>query len=123
MEGLARDIHKGMRVFDSSQIEIGSVDEVKFSDEDPKVPGSEAATIGPADRNGDSSLMGIIARTLGANQMPEVERQRLLSEGYVSVNMSGLFHADRLVLSSQIERISQEQLFLNVKKVELIKRP
>jgi hypothetical protein len=120
---LARDIHKGMRVFDSSQVEIGSVDEVKFSDEDPAVPGSEPATVGSADRDGESSLVRIIARSLGANQMLEVERQRLLSEGYVSVNMSGIFHSGRLVLSSQIERISQEQVFLNVKKAELIKRP
>ncbi|MEO8881846.1 MAG: hypothetical protein ABI377_00225, partial [Devosia sp.] len=85
--------------------------------------GSEAASIGTADRDGQSGLMKIIARTFGAHQMPEVERERLLSEGYVGVNMrDGLFDAGRLVLSSQIERIAQEQLFLNVEKAALIKR-
>jgi hypothetical protein len=124
MGGLAREIHKGMRVFDLTQTEIGIVDEMSFSDEDPSIPGSEGPSLDGADGNGQSSLMGNVAKALGAESMPRIERERLVAEGYVSVDGGdGVFDADRLVLASQIERIAHDQIFLNVGRSQLFKRP
>ena len=124
MDGLAREIHKGMRVFDAMQTEIGVVDQVNFSDEDPAIPGSEAASIRRTGLAGRSPLMEVIATALGAGGMPEIERERLISGGHVSINShGGVFEADRLIMSSQIQRVSHDQLFLNVEMSKLIKRP
>jgi hypothetical protein len=121
MQTLPRDIHKGMRVFDSARNEIGKIDDFKFSENEDQ-PGVEPAELDAADRPQDGGLMQDIAEAFVPDGMPEVLRDRLLREGYIRLDSKGLFAADRYILPDQIASASGDEVTLNVGKDELIKR-
>jgi hypothetical protein len=121
MQTLPRDIHKGMRVFDSARNEIGKIDDFKFSENEDQ-PGVEPEDLDAADRPQDGGLMQDIAEAFVPDGMPEVLRDRLLREGYIRLDSKGLFAADRYILPDQIASASGDEVTLNVGKDELIKR-
>jgi hypothetical protein len=121
MQDLPYNIEVGMKVFDSHRHAIGKVAEFKFPENaiDPDV---EPADIDGTDKYRDDSLVDEIARAFGREELPEVLRDRLLREGYIRIDTSGIFTADRLALPSQIASAGADELTLNVDKDELIKR-
>lgn len=121
MQGLPRDIHRGMRVFDSTLTEIGTIEDFKFSDEDPGDPGTEIDDLDQSDLERNDSLIENIANAFRSDNLPEELRERLLTEGYVRLDGEGLFAADRYVPASQILSVSGDQLMLSVSKSELLK--
>ena len=64
----------------------------------------------------------ISPRHSAAKTLPEVVRDRLLREGYIRIDTSGIFTADRVALPSQVDSASADELVLNVDKDELLKR-
>jgi hypothetical protein len=117
---LAR-VHEGMKVFDSAHHEIGTVDRVQMSDDDPATPGVEAATPGelePRKRN----FIDNIAEVFDPDELPVAVRARLLQQGFVRIDASGLFAADRYVTPDQILAISGDELTLRVSKDQLLKK-
>ncbi|HEY4201234.1 MAG TPA: hypothetical protein VGM83_11795 [Devosiaceae bacterium] len=122
MDSLPRDIHIGMKVFDNRHNRIGVVDDFKLSDEDPDREGPETSDVNPMDREGDDSLVGILAGVFDPDDVPQELQDRLLREGYVRIDADGLFAADRYILPEQIASAGEDELRLNVEKSQLIKR-
>lgn len=117
-----RDIHEGMRVFDSSHREIGRVDMVRFGDDDPSTVQVEARTIQGSDDGRGNTLLDHIAEAFRVDELPEEIRKRLLMQGFVRIDAEGIFAADRYVLPEQIDSISGDELLLNVEKDDLVRR-
>jgi hypothetical protein len=116
---LAR-VHEGMKVFDIAHHEIGKVDRVQMSDDDPATPESEAATPGNLDlRRRD--LIADLAEVFDPDELPEDVRARLLQHGFVRIDANGLFAADRYVTPDQILSVSGDELTLRVSRDELLK--
>ena len=122
MHGIPRDIHEGMKVYDRTNAEIGRVEMVKFSDEDPTTPEVETAGVNPIEEERDDNLVESIARVFRSDELPEELRERLLREGFVLIDADGLFEADRYVLPDQIASVSGDRLVLKASKAELLKR-
>ena len=122
MQTLPTDIRKGMKVYDSLRNEIGTVDDFRFS-ENAGSPNIEVEDIDASDRRGETSLVEDIAEAFSPDDdLPEVLRDRLLTEGYVRLDTKGLFASDRYILPEQIASSSGDTLQLNVSKDELMKR-
>lgn len=117
-----RDIREGMKVIDSTNKEIGTVEWVKFGDDDPLTPAPEANDIGPMERQRCDTLIDNIADAFRTDDIPEEVREKLLMQGFVRIDAEGLFAEDRYVTPEQIERVSKDTLMLNVSKADLLKR-
>lgn len=117
-----RDVREGMKVFDSTNTEIGKVEWVKFGDDDPTTPEPEAGDVNRLDRERRDTLMDNIADVFDPNELPEEVREKLMLQGFVRIDADGLFAADRYVAPEQIERVTGDALMLNVSKDELVKR-
>ncbi|WP_423065781.1 hypothetical protein [Devosia sp. CN2-171] len=116
-----RSVEAGMKVFDRERHEIGKVDYVQFGDDDPETPEVEASRNSDLGQRNDS-LMANIAKAFTADELPEEIRERLLHQGFVRIDSSGLFAADRYIMPDQIDSVSGDGLMLNVSQDELVKR-
>ena len=122
MQTLPQNIHVGMRVFDSGHNEIGKIDDFKFSENEDQ-PDVQPGGLDAADRGmQQGGLIQDLAEAFAPDGMPEVLRERLLSEGYIRLDSNGLFAADRYILPEQIASVSGDELVLTVEKDELMKR-
>lgn len=117
-----RDVREGMKVFDSTNTEIGTVEWVKFGDDDPTTPEPEARDVNRLDRDRRDTLIDNIADAFDPNELPEEIRDKLVLQGFVRIDAAGLLAADRYVAPDQIERVTGDALMLNVSKDELLKR-
>ena len=121
MQTLPRDIRKGMKVLERAHNEIGRIEDFRFS-ENEDFPDTEPADLDATDRHRDESLLEDIADVFAPDDMPQVLRERLLREGYIRLDATGLFAADRYILPEQIASVSGDQVLLNVDKGDLMKR-
>jgi hypothetical protein len=121
MQTLPRDIHTGMTVLDIDRKEIGKIEDFKFSENEDQ-PDVTPADIDGTDRQPDDSLIADVARAFAPDDLPETLRDRLLTEGYVRLDTKGLFAADRYILPEQIISSTGDELMLNVRKDDLMKR-
>jgi hypothetical protein len=117
---LAR-VHEGMKVFDRQHHEIGKVERVQMSDDNPATLEVEAATPGNL-RQRDDSLINNIADVFAPDQLPEDVRSRLLQQGFLRLDTKGIFAADRYILPEQIISVTGDEVMLNVSKDELLKQ-
>lgn len=122
MQNFLERVESGMRVYDRTGEEIGKVESVKFTDEDPTTPDAETVQVSENERDHRDSIIGNIADVFRPDELPEALRNRLLREGFVRIDADGLFAADRYVLPDQIQSVTHDGLRLNVSKDELIKR-
>jgi hypothetical protein len=113
-------VHEGMKVFDRQHHEIGKVERVQMSDDDPRTPEVEAATPGNL-RQRDSSLIDNIADVFSPDRLPHDVQSRLMQQGFLRLDTKGLFAADRYILPDQIISVSNDEVMLNVSKDELLK--
>ena len=113
-------VHEGMKVYDRMHNEIGTVDYVQMSDDNPATEAVEAATPGNL-RERDDSLIDNIAEAFKPDELPEEVRKRLLQQGFIRIDSAGLFAADRYVAADQIMSVAGDELTLKVSKDELIK--
>lgn len=115
-----RAVQEGMRVLDSSGNDIGKVEWVQFGDDDPETHEIEAR--GPSEaRMVDGSLADRVASAFRADVLPDEVKARLLHQGFVRVDVPGLFAADRYVTPDQIEAVNAGQVILKVGKEKLVK--
>jgi hypothetical protein len=117
---LAR-VHEGMKVFDRMHHQIGTVEHVQMSDDNPSTAEAEAATPGKLTARRDA-LIDNLAEAFVTDELPEEVREKLLQQGFVRIDSAGLFAADRYVTPDQIMSISGDALTLKVSKDELVKR-
>lgn len=121
---LLNAIHAGMTVVDGAGEKIGTVELVKYGDDDPATPEPEAASISPVEAAARGrSLLDTIADAFRADGLPEEVRERLLHQGFVRIDADGLFKADRYVTPEQIAGIEGGQLVLKVRRGELFEAP
>jgi hypothetical protein len=123
MQTLPESIHVGMKVFDSHHKQIGKIDDLKFSEneDDPEVTPAEIDGTDRRDRR--DTILQSIAEAFGKEELPEVLRDRLLTEGYIRLDTKGLMAKDRFILPDQIASATGDEVMLNVDKDQLIKRP
>ena len=121
MNTLPADIQIGMKVYDNRHKEIGKVDDFR-APENAGDPNVQVADLDATDKPGRESLVEVIADAFDDDPIPEVLRDRLLTEGYVRLDAEGIFAADRYILPEQIASASGDGIVLNVEKDKLIKR-
>ncbi|MFC6489203.1 hypothetical protein [Nitratireductor sp. GCM10026969] len=121
MTNILNKVREGMRVFDAQGDEIGTVEWVKMSDEDPTTPETETATPGTSGARRAVDLTDLIADAFRTDDVPETLQGRLLREGFVRVDAKGLFAADRYILPDQISSVSNERVTLNASRDELVR--
>ena len=122
MERLPDSIEIGMKVYDSEHREIGTVDGLKYP-ENAIAPDVEPATLDATDEREDNTILDVVADAFGREEVPEPLRSQLLRDGYIHLDASGLFAADRYILPEQIARLLPDGIQLNVTRDALIKRP
>ncbi len=121
MQNVLEHVREGMKVIDSRQHEIGTVEYVRLVDEDPQT--GEPLAAGLSDLEPDRhSLIDDIADAFRDDDVPDAIRSRLLHDGFVRMDADGLFNADRYVLPDQIAGVSGDSVILRVSKDELVKR-
>jgi hypothetical protein len=114
-------VREGMRVYDRLHNEIGTVERVQMSDDNPATEEAEAVTPGNL-RQREDSLIDNIAEAFAPDELPEEIRERLLQHGYIRIDSAGLFAADRYVTADKIMSVSGDALTLKVSKDELLQR-
>lgn len=119
---------EGMSVHDSDGDRIGKVRTVRMGGNDPVDAGRQANEAGSGTTNPDSgdyatTLINGVAESFTSddNDLPEEERQNLLNKGYIQIDSSGFFTADRFATAEQIARVAGNDVHLNVDRDELIK--
>jgi len=121
MQTLPENVHVGMKVFDRMNNEIGKIDDFKFSENEDQ-PDVIPEDVDASDRRRDGGLVQDIAEAFLPDDLPDVLRDRMLTEGYVRLDTKGLFASDRYIFPEQIDSTSGDALLLNVSKDELMKR-
>ena len=123
MANVLEQIHDGMKVYDAAQKEVGKVDFVQLSDENPRKPGPETTGVSPAvrDKRGDT-IFEEIARVFAPDDLPDEVKNRLMRDGFVRVDAVGLLNADRYILPNQIRSVNGDKVMLKVNKDELVHR-
>jgi hypothetical protein len=104
-------ISEGMTVFDCQGHKLGSVRNVHFgavSAEDDE-RGLGAATVS-AEETARGSLLDELARVFAPDPPPEPMRARLLRHGFIRIDTSGLFTADRYAMPEQIASVSGDSV-------------
>ena len=122
MERLPEQVRVGMKVYDSEGHHIGKVDDLKFP-ENAIAPEVEVAEVDEVIDDRDETIIDAVAEAFGREEIPEPLRSQLLRDGYVHLDASGLFAADRYILPEQISGLTGDGIKLNVTRDALIKRP
>lgn len=120
MQNMLENVRHGMKVVDSSQHHIGTVEWVKMVDADPQTGEPiEAGLDAEPDRH---NIITDIADAFSSDDLPDVVRDRLLHDGFIRMDADGLFNADRYVMPDQIASVTGDTVMLKVSKDELVKR-
>jgi hypothetical protein len=110
-------------VYDRAGEKIGTVEHVylgEVSNEVNKRGGGPVTA--PSPGRGERSLIEDVATAIfPSDQVPETLRQRLLRQGFLRIDSTGLFAADRYVMPDQIADVSVDRVTLQVTRDELIK--
>ncbi len=118
-----KQIHEGMKVYDSDDKEIGKVDYVQMSDESTRASelGTGPATIEQTTALTDE-LLRDVARVFDEDNVPQELRRRLEHNGFIRVKAAGLLARDRYVMPEQIASVSGDRVKLKVSRDQLIKQ-
>jgi hypothetical protein len=123
VDPILQQIYEGMAVHDRTGRRIGTVEyvylgEVAESSEQGDYNGQPAAAL----TSSEGSLIEEFAKAvLLTERVSDIWRERLLSYGFIRINRSGLFTADRYALPSQIAGVANDGVLLNVDLDELLK--
>lgn len=125
-DGILTLVREGMDVYDVRENRIGSVRLVRFGEatEEEQEMGTGPATPGAADalnmRN--DSIIDNIAEAFDPVDLPEGLREKLLLSGFIRLDTSGLFAADRFITPEQIARVADDNVYLSVERDQLFER-
>jgi hypothetical protein len=116
---LLQSVHEGMKVVDSRNHEIGTVEYIKMVEIDPAT-GQPVANDIEEDDDHHETLLGLVAEAF-TDDIPEEIQKRLLHDGFIRMDADGLFNADRYVMADQISGVSGDKVMLKVSKDQLQK--
>ena len=121
---ILNQVQEGMSVCDNEGEKIGSVRQVflgAVTDEMNEQGRGPATASDPEWR--DETIVDNIAEVFAADDpLPEAVRGRLLRQGFMRIDTSGIFASDRFAVPDQIESVTDECVRLRVAKDELIER-
>jgi hypothetical protein len=121
---LLTQIYEEMPVYDRTSHKSGTVECVSLgavSEEASRHGGGPATASSPG--RGKSSLIEDFAKAIAPqDQLPETLRERLLRQGFIRIDSTGLFAADRYVMPDQIESVSGARVVLRATRDDLLKR-
>lgn len=118
-ENILNSIHSGMSVFDANGDRVGTVKFVKFGDENPNQPGTEAVTAAPTNDQYGSLFHNIAeAVIITSDESPELEA-RLLRSGYIRIDR-GLMRGDRFAGVDDIAAVIDDRVVLKLSEDQLI---
>jgi hypothetical protein len=122
--GVLTQAYEGMDVYDRTGDKIGTVDYIYLG---AVSEGADKFGAGPATASEggprESSLIEDFAKVFSAeDRVPEPLRERLRRHGFMRIDSTGLFAADRYVMPDQIAAVSGDRVTLRVTRDELIKR-
>ncbi len=108
-------VRTGMKVFDASGDQVGSVDDLSMGDpEAATTEGNEVRPTGGVVRD----LAEAVSGDEGEPNVPEPLRSRLVREGYIKIS-KGLFRSDVYVSSQQVQRVDGDRVTLSVRRDQL----
>jgi hypothetical protein len=115
-------VYEGMAVYDQTGNKIGTVEYVYLGEltEQDEEFGQEqlASTL----ESSDGSLIEDFARAIVlTEQVSDTLRERLLCHGFMRINSTGFFSADRYVMPTQIASVADDRIMLCVSREKLIK--
>lgn len=115
-------IREGMTVLDVEGNRIGTVEFVKFGDEDVQRPGTEANQVSPTPRTEvyPNFLEDIAAAISGENSVPEEVRANLLRLGYMKIGNTGLFKGSRYTTLDNVDHVHDDHVHLTIDNDALI---
>lgn len=122
-ESVLKQIREGMEVFDNVGDKVGTVDTLYFgaSSDEMKAHGVGAASA-PDPSLRESGLVDDIAQAIsGDDDLPDEMRRRLIHDGFIRIDATGLFASDRYVLPEQIDRVHGDHVHLNVTGDQLLR--
>ena len=120
MQSVLESVSEGMKVVDSGNHEIGTVEYIKMVEVDPAT-GQPVANDIEEDDDHRETLLGLVAEAFTDDDIPEEIQKRLLHDGFIRMDAAGLFAADRYVLPEQISGVSGGKVMLKVSKDQLQK--
>lgn len=90
-----------MAVYDRENEKIGTVRDIYLGSE-PGAATADDSAVRP------HSFVDDFVQALAPPAIPEVVRERLLREGFIRIDTSGIFAGDRYAFASQIRTVSAE---------------
>ena len=115
-KNMVNKIKKGMKVYDNSGDEIGTVEFIHFSEADGGKHSIAAAA--PPEQPAESDLVDFIRKMFGADNLPRELRERLLMHGFIRVDSAKLFGSDRYAMFDQIDSVDSKGVHLGVADME-----
>ena len=115
-------ITEGMTVYDRDNERIGTVKRVYMGNTSASAAerGQAPATAGRRP-DGDDSLVDVLTAVFAPNKpLPEALRGRLLRQGFVAIDATGLFADDRYATPDQIAAVRDDSVILAVPRDRLI---
>jgi len=111
-------IEEDMTVVDVNDDKIGTVEYVRFGDEDYTEEGPE--TVSGYEREGasENTFVDMIAEVFNPDDIPEPVKARMYRHGFLKVE-TGLFKDDRYVLLDEVARINDDTVHLTITKDDL----
>lgn len=116
-------VHEGMDVYNYDDERIGKVESIFFGSVSPEeaATGTGAATAdNPAMR--ERGFLDDLANVFRDDNLPDELRERLLRQGFIRIDSSGLFSSDRYAMPEQIAAVHEDRVILRTDKDGLIKR-
>jgi hypothetical protein len=110
-------VKEGMDVYGPDDNKIGAVERVHFGAE-----ADEGAVTPAGQQVRDRSLTDELADVFRADQLPDELRERLLYQGFIRIDATGLFAADRYATPDLIASVSGDRVILRATRDELLKR-
>jgi hypothetical protein len=116
-------IYEGMAVHDQTGKKIGTVGYVYLGEvaESAEEYNSHEQTTSALTSSGGSLIEEFANAIILTERVPDIWRKWLLSYGFIRINGSGLFTADRYALPSQIAGVVDDRVLLYVDRDALIK--
>ena len=116
-------VYEGMTVHDQTGDKIGTVEYVYLGEvaEAPEDFGRGEQTSSTLISTEGSPIEEFAKAILLTERVSDRWRERLLSYGFIRINSTGFFTADRYAMPSQIATVADDRVMLCVNRNELIK--
>ena len=114
-KNMVNKIKKGMKVYDNSGDEIGTVEFIHFSEADG---GKRPVAATPPEQPTEPDLVDLIRKMFGTDKLPQEIHERLLMRGFIRMDSAKLFGSDRYAMFDQIDSVDSKGVHLGVADME-----